>query len=134
MTLSGSTKKADIGRHYLTICNRECQLDDYISYGRSTQCQNCQGYRHTAALCKNPSRCAVCADTHEIKDHPCTIPACKRGPTGTHPLICCANCDAPYKANDPNCPTRIKIRSFNNNTNTMATTTPGDAPMEGMTE
>jgi len=51
MTLSGSTKKTDIGRHYLTICNRECQLDDYISYGRSTQCRNCQGYRHPAALC-----------------------------------------------------------------------------------
>jgi len=134
MTLSGRTKKADIGRHYLTICNRECQLDDYISYGRSTQCRNCQGYGHPAALCKNLSRCAVCADAHETKDHPCTIPACKRGPTCTHPPICCANCDTPHKASDPNCPTRIKIQSFNNNTNTMATTTPGDAPMAGMTE
>jgi len=28
MTLSGSTKKTDIGQHYLTICNCECQLDD----------------------------------------------------------------------------------------------------------
>jgi len=134
MTLSGSSKKADIGRHYLTICNRECQLDDFISYGRSTQCRNCQGYGHPATLCKNLSRCVVCVDAHETKDHACTIPACKRGPTCTHPPICCANCDAPHKASDPNCPTRIKIRSFNNNTNTTATTTPGDAPMAGMTE
>jgi len=109
MTLSGSTKKADIGRHYLTICNRECQLDDYISYGRSTQCRNCQGYGHPTTLCKNPSCCAVCAEAHETKDHPCTIPAYKRGPTCTHPPICCANCDAPHKASHPNCPTRIKI-------------------------
>jgi len=95
MTLSGSTKKADIGRHYLTICNRKCQLDDYISYGRSTQCRNCQGYGHPAALCKNPSRCAVCADAHKTKDHPCTIPAYKRGTTCADPPICCANCDTP---------------------------------------
>jgi hypothetical protein len=134
MTLTGSTKKADIGRQYLTICNRECQLDEYISYGRSTQCRNCQGYGHPAALCKNPSRCAVCAEAHETKDHPCTIPACKRGPACTHPPINCANCDAPHKASDPNCPTRIKIRSSNNNTNTMVTTNPGDAPMAGVTE
>jgi len=51
-----------------------------------------------------------------------------------HPPICYANCDATHKASDPNCPTRIKIRSFNNNTNTMAMTTPTDAPMAGMTE
>jgi len=65
MTLSGSTKKVDIGRHYLTICNRECQLDNYISYGRSTQCWNCHGYVHPATLCKNPSRCAICTDAQE---------------------------------------------------------------------
>jgi len=134
MTLSGSTKKADIGRHYLTICNHECQLDDYISYGRSTQCRNCQGYGHPATLSKNPSRCAVCADVHKTKDHLCTTLACKRGPNCTHPPICCANCDAPHKASNPNCPTCIKMRSFNNNTNTMATTTPREATMVGMTE
>jgi len=32
MTLIRNTKKADIGRHYLTVCNPECQLDEYISY------------------------------------------------------------------------------------------------------
>jgi len=129
MTLTGSVKMADIGRHYLTICNRECQLNDYISYGRSTQCRNCQGYGHPAALCRNPSRCAVCAEAHETKDHPCTIPACKKGPACTHPPICCANCGTPHKASDPNCPERIKIRSLNNNTNTTAATNLGDAPM-----
>jgi len=73
-------------------------------------------------------------DAHETKDHPYTIPACKRGPTCTHPPICCANCDAPHKASDPNYPTHFKTQSLNNNMNTKATTTPGDAPMAGMTE
>jgi len=31
MTLTGSVKMANIGRHYLTICNRECQLNNYVS-------------------------------------------------------------------------------------------------------
>ena len=134
MTLTGSVKMADIRRHYLTICNRECQLNDYISYGRSTQCRNCQGYGYPAALCRNPSHCAVCAEAHETKDHPCTILTCKKGPACTHPPICCANCQTPHKASDPNCHERIKIRSFNNNTNMNATTNPGDTPMAEVAE
>jgi len=134
MTLTGSVKMADIGQHYLTICNRECQLNDYISYRRSTQCHNCQGYGHRTALCRNPSHCAICAEAHETKDHPCTIPTCKKGPACTHPPIYCTNCQTTHKASDPNCPERIKIRSFNNNANTNATTNPGDAPMAEVAE
>ena len=117
MTLSGSTKKADIGQHYLTICNRECQLDDYISYGRSTQCRNCQGYRHPAALCKNLSRCAVCADAHKTKDHPPSQPAREAlpapthqsaVPTATHPTRP-ATLTAPHASrSDPSTTTRIR--------------------------
>jgi len=50
MTLTGDIKKASIGRQNLIVCNRECQLDDYIAYRRSTQCHNCQTYGHPAAL------------------------------------------------------------------------------------
>jgi len=131
MTLTGNVKKADIGRRNLIVCNRECQLDDYIAYGRSTQCRNCQGYGHPAALCRSDSRCAVCAGPHETREHPCTLPICKKGPACTHPPICCANCDAPHKASDPNCPERIKLRTFNK---TISTTNQGDAPMAGVTE
>jgi len=41
MTLTGDIKKASIGHQNLIVCNRECQLDDYIAYGRSTQRHNC---------------------------------------------------------------------------------------------
>jgi hypothetical protein len=126
MTLTGNVKKANIGRQKLIVCNRECQLDDYIPYGRSTQCRNCQAYGHPAALCRNNPRCAVCADPHETKEHPCTLPICKKGPSCTHPPIRCANCNAPHKASDPNCPERIKLRdTTKTNTNT---TNKGDAP------
>ena len=126
MTLTGNIKKASIGRQHLIVCNRQCELDDYIAYGRSTQCRRCQAYGHPAALCRNNPRCAVCADPHETKEHPCTLPICKKGPACTHPPIRCANCDAPHKASDPNCPERIKLREINK-TNTNATTM-GDAP------
>jgi hypothetical protein len=126
MTLIGNIKKAQIGRQHLIVCNRQCELDDYIAYGRSTQCRKCQAYGHPAALCRNNPRCAVCADPHETKEHPCTLPICKKGPACTHPPIRCANCNAPHKASDPNCPERIKLREITKiNTNA---TTMGDAP------
>jgi len=80
MTLAGNIKKAQIGRQHLIVCNRQCELDDYIAYGRSTQCRKCQAYGHPAALCRNNPRCAVCADPHVTKEHPCTLPICKKGP------------------------------------------------------
>jgi hypothetical protein len=129
MTLTGNVKKANIGRSRLVVCNRECELDDYIAYGKSTQCRNCQAYGHPAALCRSNARCAVCADPHETKEHPCALPICKKGPACTHPPIRCANCDAPHKASDPNCPTRIKIRETTRKTNAINM---GDAPEAGM--
>jgi len=128
MTLAGNIKKANVGLHHLIICNRECQLEEYIAYGRSTQCRNCQRYGYPAALCRESPRCAVCAGPHETKDHPCNLPACRKGPTCTHPPICCANCNTPHKATDPNCPEHIKARTFNI---AAAVANQGDAPMAG---
>jgi hypothetical protein len=130
MTLTGNIKKAQIGRQHLIVCNRQCELDDYIAYGRSTQCRKCQRYGHPAALCRNNPRCAVCADPHETKEHPCTLPICKKGPACTHPPIRCANCDAPHKASDPNCPERIKLREITKIKTNAATM--GDAPEAGV--
>jgi len=80
MTLMGDIKKASIGRQNLIVCKRECQLDDYIAYGRSTQCHNCQTYGYPAALCQNDSCSAICAGPHNTRDHLCTLPTCKRAP------------------------------------------------------
>jgi len=113
MTLTGSVKKTAIGHQNLIVCNCECQLDDYIPYGRSTQCRNCQAYGHLAALCQNNSCCAVCAGCHETREHLCTLPTCRKGPTCTHPPIRCANCNSPHKATDPNCPERVNLQTFN---------------------
>ena len=128
--LTGTIKKASIGHQHLIVCNRECQLYDYIAYGRSTQCHNCQIYGHPAALCRNDSRCAVCAGSHEIKGHPCMLPICKKGAACTQPPIRCVNCNSPHKGSDPNCPERIKLRNLTKpNTNA---TIQGDAPMAGV--
>jgi len=131
MTLAGNIKKTDVGLHNLIICNRECQLEEYIAYSRSTQCRNCQLYGHPAALCREAPRCAVCAGPHATKDHPCTLPACKKGPTCTHPPICCANCNTPHKATDPNCPEHFKARTCNT---AAAAAIQGDAPMAGVAD
>jgi len=65
MTLMGDEKKNAIGRQNPIVCNQECQLDDYIPYGLSTQCRNGQAYGHPAALCRNTSCCAVCTGSHK---------------------------------------------------------------------
>jgi len=129
MTLTGSVKKTAIGRQNLFVCNRECQLDDYIPYGWSTECRNCQAYGHPAALCQNYTCCALCAGSCESREHPCTLPTCRKGPTCTHPPIRCANCNSPHKATDPNCPERVKLRTFNKATGVAIQ---GDAPMAGV--
>jgi len=130
MTLTGNIKKSSIGRLNLIVCNRQCQLEDYIAYGRSTQCHNCQVYGHPAALCRNTYCCAVCASPHETKEHLCTLPTCKKGPACTHPPIRCANCNTPHKTSDPNCPERIKIRILTKST----TNNQGDVPMAGVAD
>jgi len=134
MTLTGDVKMNTIGRQNLIICNRECRLVEYISYGRSTQCRKCQGFGHPAALCRHEARCAVCAGPHETREHPCSLPNCKKGPSCTHPPIRCANCNSPHKASDPNCPERAKFRLTNINTNNANTTDDnmGDAPKAGV--
>jgi len=131
MTLTGSVLKASIGRQNLIVCNRECQLYDYIAYGRSTQCHNCQTYGHPAARCRNDSCCAVCASPHNTREHLCNLPTCLEGPTCIHPPISCVNCNAPHKANDPNCPERIKLRNSNKATGVAIQ---GDTPMAGVAD
>jgi len=126
MTLTGNVKKSAIGRQNLIVCNRISQLEDYIPYGWSTQCHNCQTYGHPAALCRNDVCCAVCGSPHNTQEHPCTLLTCKNTPACTHPLICYVNYNAPHQANDPNCPERIKLRNFNKTTGVAIQ---GDAPM-----
>ena len=70
MTLTGNIKKVQIGRQHLIVCNRQCELDDYIAYGRNTQCRKCQAYSHPAALCRNDSRCASVPNPMRRKSTP----------------------------------------------------------------
>jgi len=129
ITLMGNVKKADIGHQNLIVGNCECQLNDYISFGWSTQYRKCQAYGYPAALCHNDPGCAVCTEPHETRENPYTLPTCKKDPTCTHPPIRCANCSTEHKARDPNCPQRIKLRTFNKPT---VVANQGDAPIAGV--
>jgi len=131
MTLTGNVKKSAIGCQNLIVCNWECQLDDYLPSGRSTQCHNCQTYGHPTALYRKDVCSAICAGPHNTPEYPCTLPTCKKGPACTHPPICYVNCNAPHKNNDPNCPERIKLRNFNKATGVAIQ---GDAPMAGVAD
>jgi len=133
MTLAGNVRVSDLGRYHLIICNRKCRIEEYISFGLSTQCRSCQQYGHPAACCKNSPACAVCAGAHKTKSHPCNLPNCKKGPACTHPPIHCLNCNDSHKASDPNCPVRIKLRAHpQNNMEIDTANNQGDAPQVGV--
>lgn len=109
IAIVGSVTRKQLGVSQLQIRNRMCQLSEYYPHGPWTQCTKCQKYGHPTQLCKaDEATCAVCADSHATREHPCKFETCNAGPTCTHPPIKCSNCSAPHKANDPNCPERVK--------------------------
>lgn len=113
IALVGTITKKQLGVSQLLLRNRLCQISEYHPYGKWTQCTKCQQYGHPTPLCKAElPTCAVCAQNHTTREHPCKFDVCKAGPACTHPPIKCAVCSAPHKATDPNCPERVKLSPF----------------------
>jgi hypothetical protein len=105
IALLGQVPLSRLGKR-IAIGSQYCTVEQYYEYTDYTQCTRCQKYGHVAERCKSPHpKCAVCADHHATKDHPCTESGCRRGPACMHDLKC-ANCSAPHKARDRLCPHR----------------------------
>jgi hypothetical protein len=110
ITLIGEITKKSLGAESLAVFNRECKIAEYITFGPSTRCNKCQVYGHPTQRCTADGyTCAVCAQPHATKDHPCAIMNCRAGHSCIHPPIRCVNCKEPHKATDRNCPTYVKI-------------------------
>jgi hypothetical protein len=119
ISLIGNVNYKRLGTSQLAICNRMCKIDEYFSWHPTSQCSNCQEYGHHPKLCKaDHPRCAVCAQNHTTKNHPCTISTCHAGGTCTHPPVQCANCKGTHKAYDQTCPVRIKHMEEHKNKST----------------
>jgi hypothetical protein len=113
IALLGTITKKQLGVNQILVRNRYCQISEYHPYGVWTQCHKCQLYGHPTPLCKQEKpTCAVCAQDHSTRDHPCKFDTCKAGPACTHPPIKCAACQAPHKASDKNCLVRVKLSPF----------------------
>jgi hypothetical protein len=109
ISLQGTLDLKRLGANTLVLCNRKCRVTEYFSWTPTSHCRNCQGYGHHTKLCKEEKpTCAICAQQHSTKDHPCLIPTCRAGNSCTHPPLKCAACGASHKATDPLCPVRIK--------------------------
>jgi hypothetical protein len=110
ITLVGEITKKSLGADSLTMFNRQCKVTEYITFSPSTRCNKCQLYGHPTQRCAAASHtCAVCAQPHATKDHPCAIANCRAGHSCNHPPIRCVNCEQPHKASDRNCPTYVSI-------------------------
>jgi hypothetical protein len=110
LTVVGQQTTKSIGRSQVFLFNRRCSLKEYVMFGPSTRGGKCQLYGHPTPRCTAPfPACAVCAEPHLTKHHPCDIPSCKKGPACTHPPIICVSCRGPHKAFDPKCPTHVAL-------------------------
>jgi len=110
ITFIGEMTKKSLGATSLAMFNRECTITEYIMFGPTTQCNKCQTFGHPTQRCTASNyTCAVCAQPHPMKNHPCAIASCKAGHSCNHPPIRCSNCHQPHKASDRNCPTLAKI-------------------------
>lgn len=67
---------------------------------RVRRCTKCQRFGHLMKQCRGNSRCSFCGENH-------TQSECKSIKPN------CTNCKGPHPANDPNCPTYIKIKNIN---------------------
>jgi len=106
----GEMMKKSLGATSLARFNHECTIAKYITFSPTTKCNKCQTYGHQTQRCTASNHtCAVCAQHHPTKDHPCEIANCRAGHSCNHPPIRYANCLQPHKASDRNCPTYVKI-------------------------
>ena len=78
-------------------------------------CGKCQQFGHHQDVCKSPTKCRLCGQQHDTKDHQCESgdPGCKKGKRCQHTTLKCANCGHPHAANDKQCPYRItRLRHY----------------------
>jgi len=78
----------------------DIKIVEYYDMGcRMKQCMKCQEYGHLTYGCKNPQRCAHCAQSHRSGQcpHPENVSQWK-----------CGACKGAHKAFDPKCPRRQK--------------------------
>ena len=72
-----------------------------------TQCFKCRKYGHISALCKNDSRCGLCAGNHLTRDCKCTDPTpCANTAHCTHVGVKCSACGGTHRDTDPSCSAR----------------------------
>jgi hypothetical protein len=95
LALIGKVSMSNIRIKEFVFGNTTCRITEYYPYDEATQCRRCQQYGHPTQLCKGETQvaCAVCAQPHLTKEHPCKFPNCQIGPACKHPPIKCAACN-----------------------------------------
>ena len=83
------------------------------------QCLKCQGFGHTHQRCKNTTRCQICAERHNTRDHTCAI--CKKGQELCgHTVIKCSNCKEAHRADSASCAVFKALKSHSSNADPLA--------------
>jgi hypothetical protein len=86
----------------LCIFGSKTRLEALHSAAPNTQCNKCQRFGHIAEYCKQDTRCRICDENHNTREHFCK--ECQAyGKKCSHTDISCANCKNPHCADDKAC-------------------------------
>ena len=82
----------------VNIAGKHCDTEIFTSVRPNTQCINCQKFGHKHYQCRNKSKCNICAQNHETRNHECIT--CKSKTACAHVVVKCANCNKNHQSND----------------------------------
>lgn len=85
----------------VNIAGKHCDTEIFTSVRPNTQCINCQKFGHKHYQCRNKSKCNICAQNHETRNHECIT--CKSKTAYAHVVVKCANCNKNHQSNDEHC-------------------------------
>ena len=85
----------------VNIAGKHCDTEIFTSVRPNTECINCQKFGHNHYQCRNKSKCNICAQNHETRNHECIT--CKSKTACSHVVVKCANCNKNHQSNDEYC-------------------------------
>jgi len=101
--------KAINGRLY--IAGISAKVARFQNTSKTTQCLKYSGFGHLLAFCKKEPKCVLCAESHIMENHKCSI--CKAKKTSClHLVPKCANCNSnTHSANSKACEIYLALQN-----------------------
>jgi hypothetical protein len=93
----------------LYIAGISAKVAVFRNIAKTAQCSNCSGFGHLESSCKRDAKCILCAESHKLEQHKCSI--CKARTSCIHLVPKCTNCNSTtHSANSKACEVYLAIK------------------------